>query len=118
MSYAVGADEYGIWHGNPTLRAWTNNDVTIYTQIYGDGHAFIAVGDNTFDVNGDKLEYTVSSVGDSNTSITVNGISYNRDSSKDKSGLMATDGVHPSFLGGKVLGYRVISDFPEIGIDE
>ena len=115
---AVGADEYGIWHGKPTLRAWTNSGNTVYTQIIGDGHSFVAINDKVFDSNGDYLNYQVSAVGDSNSSITVNSVVYSRDSDNDITGLLSTDGVHPTTEGAKVIADCVMTEFPEISICE
>lgn len=115
---AVGADEYGIWHGKPTLRAWTNGNNTVYTQIMGDSHAFVAVNDKVFDSNGDYLNYQVSAIGDSNSSITINGVVYSRNSNSDITGLLSTDGVHPTAEGAKVIADCVMTEFPEISICE
>jgi lysophospholipase L1-like esterase len=118
MYKAVGSDEYGIWHGKPTLRGWTSGNDTVYTQIMGDGHAFVAVNDKVFDANGNYTNYQVSAIGESNSSITVNNVVYNRDSTKDISGLLSNDGVHPTELGAKVIANSVMAEFPEISICE
>ena len=115
---AVGADEYGVWHGKPTLRAWKNGDTFVYTQIIGDGHGFVSVNDKTFTSDGNYTGNDISEVGDSNSYIVVNGVTYSRAENEDILGLLSNDGVHPTSIGAKVIAYSVISEFAEIGLFE
>jgi lysophospholipase L1-like esterase len=114
---AVGADEYGIWHGSPTLRKWVSGDNAIYTQILSTSTTVLATnGNHVFDVNGNVVSGTVSNYNQTLQTIEVNGTTYTYDS--DMVGLLSKDGVHPDIKGGKVLASQVLVDCPELTLKD